>query len=601
MTGKNLGICFFVLFAFCIAATGCSNVGANKRTNPVGSEVNGENTVSTGTSSTSNGVTKGADPSFLPVVNLSASSNRVGANTEVVLKAEAIDPAGAPVALAWDSSGGMITSIMGSSAVWQAPSQSSKAIISCTATDVRGGKGKAEVEIEVIGNSTYKLNILVDRSSLSATPSYDNPQDPYVPVAGARVILKAFNFVGITDKKGNVEFAINQADKVATYSDIEVSYRDWNLSYNAKLVGISGSVVNDSLIFSPGYNNVSIAQGSGDSFDLKRGSLEVSTTEKNSIGILQPLSEVAVNCSVGQAISDRETGIATILSCNSNSETNLNLSKNGYGTVEGCIVPLSQTTATLVSVEMVRNGTFYDNEPSISWIKPYNYKTAVSVMNPFIIGFSQNMEKDSVFDSIDLMVQNKTKSKLIPMSGNEIKDFFNIEWKSGSIVYLYPKKGYEANSRYSILINNWNAKSIEGRFLKSYIGTYYEFETDEDPSPRIVSYTPVNGETGVNRSGPFTISFDRSIAPDSIYENTEFQMIAMDSGLTYNITGSSIRSFFSLVWKNNDTQLQLVPNRTLEPWATYQIRIKKCSFRSASGKAISGLENSWIQFNTGGI
>ena len=29
--------------------------------------------------------------------------------------------------------------------------------------------------------------------------------------------------------------------------------------------------------------------------------------------------------------------------------------------------------------------------------------------------------------------------------------------------------------------------------------------------------------------------------------------------------------------------------------------IKKCSFKSSSGKAISGLENFWTQFTTGGM
>ncbi|MBP5470188.1 MAG: hypothetical protein J6Z11_13190, partial [Candidatus Riflebacteria bacterium] len=373
MTGKTIGIglCFLLCLTSCILFTGCSDVGANKRTNPVGSETDAEATVSTGTSSTDT-TSRPADSSLLPVVNLYSSQNIIGAGNEINLRAEAIDPAGAPVTLTWDANEGILVSVNGSTAVWPAPAYSSRSIVSCTATDVRGGKTTANVEIEVIGNSTYRLNILADRRSLTASVNSDDTENAYVPVAGARVILKALNEVAVSDKNGNIEFDVTQAEKIATYSDIEVSYKEWDINYSAKLISITGNVVKDSLIFAPGYNNISIALAEGDSFDMKKGMLEVATTEKNTIGVLEPLSEVSINCSIGQGVSSRDTGIALIQSSNGGTSTSLNITKTGYSNIENCKVPLSQNYLTLVSAEMKRNGNYLDNEASISWISPYN-------------------------------------------------------------------------------------------------------------------------------------------------------------------------------------------------------------------------------------
>ena len=252
MTGKNISISFVILLSLLsiFTFTGCSNVGANKRTNPVAGETDAETYLSTGTASTDSG-TKTVESSLLPVVNIYASQNIVGAGAEINLRAEAIDPAGAPVTLTWDSNEGILVNVSGSSAVWQAPNYSSSSVVSCTATDVRGGKTTADVEIEVIGNSKYKLNILIDRCSLSASTSAENTENAYVPVAGARVILKAFNDVAVSNTNGDVEFDVTQTEKIATFSDVEVSFKDWNITYNAKLIGISGNTVKDNLIFTP--------------------------------------------------------------------------------------------------------------------------------------------------------------------------------------------------------------------------------------------------------------------------------------------------------------------------------------------------------------
>ncbi len=603
MTGKNIGIWIFtLLLSSTIAITGCSDIGANKRSNPVGAEGDAETVVTAGTASyeTASGTPRNTDPTLLPVVNVYASGNTVGAGTDVNFRAEAIDPAGSPITIEWQSSDGILTSVSGSSAVWQAPAYTSNSVVSCIATNARGGRTTADVNIEVIGNSTYKLNILIDRCCLAASVS-DSTDSDFVPVAGARVILKAFNDVAITDKNGNVEFNVTQANKVATYSDIEVAYKDWDVTYNAKLISISGSVVKDNLIFSPGYEGLSVTQASGESFDMKKGLVEVTTTEKNTIGGLEVLPEVCINCSVSSVLSSRDTGVATIQCSVANNETSISLSKTGYSTIEGCTIPVSQTSTTLVAAEMVRNSNIFDYDASISYIKPYNYKQGVSVMEPFVIGFNQPMETSSVFDNINLMVQNKTTGQIIPMDSNEIKNFFDIKWKGNSSVSLFPKTGYSANSRYSILINNWTARSIDGRYLKPYVGTYYEFSTDADPQPQILSFEPANGTTGVSRSGPFCIYFDRAIDPESLYQDTSLEVINVTSGMNVTLTGSMIRSYFSVVWKDDNTTLQLIPSISLNPFSVYQIRLKKCSFKSASGQAISGLENFWTQFTTGGM
>ena len=602
MTGKKVGISALFLFCFLaiVTFTGCSDVGANKRTNPVASE-DAETTVSTGTASTDN-TSRTSDSSLLPVVNIYASKNITGAGSEINLRAEAIDPAGAPVSLTWDANDGTLISVNGSSAIWQAPSYSTKSTLSCTATDVRGGKTTAEVEIEVIGNSTYKLNILADRRSLNATTSSDNAESAYVPVGGARVVLKALNEVAVSDRNGDVQFDVTQANIIATYSDIEVTYKEWDITYNAKLVSISGSTVKDSLIFAPGYTNVSIALASGESFDMKKGMMEVSTTEKNTIGVTQPLSEVSVNCSSGgHGVSSSETGVVLLSSSNAGSNTNIKLTKTGYSDIENCNIPLNQNYLTLVSAEMTRNGNILDYDATVSWISPYNYKTSVAVMEPFVIGFGQPMETNSVFNSISLMVHNKNTNELISMTGDDITSFFDIVWSGNTSVSLYPKTGYQANTRYSILVNNWTARAVDGRYLKNYVGTYYEFKTDDDPAPKVVSFEPVNGATDVSRNGPFCIYFDRSINPESLFEETEFEVVEVKSGAKITLTGRSIKSFFSVIWRNDNTELQLVPNRTLSPHTSYQIRLKKCSFKSASGKAIAGLENFWTQFTTGGM
>ena len=240
-------------------------------------------------------------------------------------------------------------------------------------------------------------------------------------------------------------------------------------------------------------------------------------------------------------------------------------------------------------------------EATISWIKPYNYQTEVKVNEPFVIGFAQPMETSSAFNNISMMVQNKNTGEMIPITANEINSLFNVKWSGNTIAYLYPQTGYKSNTRYSILINNWSAKTVDGRYLKSYTGTYYEFETDNDPQPQIISFSPKNGDTNVNRSGPFSINFDRPIDPESLYTDTEIQVICLDTNASINLNGGSIRSFFSAFWKDNNQVLELVPKITLDARTRYQVRLKKCNFMSTTGKPVICPDNFWVQFTTGSL
>lgn len=601
MTGKNIGVWLFIVLSIsvCLTVSGCGT--ASKTANPAGANTNPESTVSAGTLSSDEETTSSPSTGFLPVVNVTASSNTVGAGSDVYLRAEAIDPAGAQVSLAWEASDGILTNVNGSSAVWQAPLMSSKSIVSCIATDVRGGKTQADVEIEVIGNSIYKLNIMADRSSLMNSVSSANTNSAYLPVAGARVFVKAFNATGVTDKNGDVEFNVTQTDKIAKTSEVTVNFKNWNITYNANMVAISGSVISDNLVFSPGYESVTIAQGKGDSFDAKRGCMEVTTTEQDTIGSQIPLSEVTIDSMCGQAVTSRDIGVAHLSSPYSYSAAEIKLSKTGYSTIEGYTVPISLDSVTLVNAEMKRNSCLSDMEATISWIKPYNYQTEVKVNEPFVVGFAQPMETSSAFNNISMMVQNKNTGEMIPITANEINSLFNVKWSGNTIAYLYPQTGYKSNTRYSILINNWSAKTVDGRYLKSYTGTYYEFETDNDPQPQIISFSPKNGDTDVNRSGPFSINFDRPIDPESLYTDTEIQVICLDTNASINLNGGSIRSFFSAFWKDNNQVLELVPKITLDARTRYQVRLKKCNFMSTTGKPVICPDNFWVQFTTGSL
>lgn len=576
-----------------ITVAGCTNANSISSLNPAAADPEAELNIgdTTGTRSSET----------VPVVNIYADRNIVGPEAELNLRAEAIDPAGGQIEIAWVASAGHIISTEGSKAVWKAPAQTSTNIITCIATDVRGGQSKANYSVEVVGNSTYRLTLLADRTAVLTSRVAGDPGSPVLPISGARIELTAVGEVAVSDSSGMVEFNIDQAQALATSTLVTIRYLDWEVSYNASLLVGDGLRIIDELTFYPGYNEVSVAIARGDSFMLKRGMIEVTAVE-NSAGALKPVAEVTIDAGPSQAISGSSDGRAIISSSIAgNGETSIRLARNGYQTIEGYSIPVSIDGLTLVNARLSKTGTIPELDAIISWTRPYANQTAFPVSGPFEIGFGQAMEKSSIFNDISLMIQNKSRGGLIALNGNLIEQHFRVNWKSDTVIQLFPKQPLAASTRYSMLISRWNARAADGRMLKTYEGLYGEFTTDADPSPTIVTTSPRNGDTEVGRNGPFTIRFDRSMQPDSLYDDLEIEITSLDSGARMVLDGISLRSNFSVSWKESNTLLELVPYRMLRADGSYLIRLNSCNLVSESGKKVVGFANLWGQFKTGNL
>lgn len=576
-----------------IIVTGCSSVNSIDSLNPAAPDPETELNIGKTTETPS--------VNAVPVVNIYAARNVVGPQGELNLRAEAIDPAGGQVSIAWQASDGNIISTEGSNAVWKAPAQTSTSIITCIATDVRGGQASAEYSVDVVGNSTYRLTINADRTSVLTGRINIDSTSPVVPISGARVELAAIGETAVSDGNGMVEFNIDQAQVLATSTLVIVKYLDWEISYNASLLVGDGLRIIDELSFYPGYNEVSVAVARGDSFLLKRGMIEVTAVE-NSAGAIKPIAEVTIDVGPGQAMSGAGNGRA-ILSSNiaGNGETTIRLTHNGYQTIEGYYVPVSVDGLTLVNARLSKAGTIPELDAVISWTRPYTNQTAFPVSGPFEIGFGQIMEQSSIFNDISLTIQNKTRGGMTAINGSLIERHFRIVWKSATVLQLYPRQPLDASARYSMMISRWNARAVDGRMLKTYEGLYGEFTTDADPTPKIIATSPKNGDTDVGRNGPFSVRFDRSMQPDSLYDDLEIEITSLDSGARMVLSGTSLRSNFSVTWKENNTLLELVPYQMLRADGSYLIRLNKCNLVSESGKKVSGFSHLWGQFKTGSI
>ncbi|MDD3147981.1 MAG: hypothetical protein PHD82_11800, partial [Candidatus Riflebacteria bacterium] len=141
-----------------VALAGCSSSNSISSLNPVAADP--ETSISKGDST----ATQTTSLTLAPVVNIFASKTTVGPLAEIDLRAEAVDPAGGQVDIAWQAESGTLISTSGSNATWKAPSQTSTTKISCIATDVRGESARAELTIEVIGNAVYRIIVNADRT-----------------------------------------------------------------------------------------------------------------------------------------------------------------------------------------------------------------------------------------------------------------------------------------------------------------------------------------------------------------------------------------------------------------------------------------------------
>lgn len=587
---KNLlyvAVCVWAIVSF----AGCTNANSISKLNPAAADP--ESVINLPAEDTTRAT------ELKPVVNIFAAKDVVGPGAEILLRAEAIDPAGGAVSVAWDTTAGIIINTDGSSAVFKAPEQTSKAVVSCVATDVRGGRTTATVEIEVIGNSTYRLNITADRTAIVSGKASGDTSSPFVPVGGARVEMQGLGEIGITSSDGMVEFNIDQTRQVATWSNVIVKYLDWEITYTALLSVPDGMRIVDNLTFYPGYDRISMAVARGDSFQLKRGMIEVAAVE-NAAGDMRPVAEVSVGAGAAASVNADLSGRAIISAMSSgNSETSIRLARTGYYTLEGYSVPVAIDGLTLVRANMERVGGISALEAVMSWTRPFNGQTVFPVTGPFEIGFGQPMEKNSVFNNIRLNVQNRRTGQLSAFTGIELARDFRIEWKNDTVMQLYPVVPLDADTRYSIIVSEWVARAADGRMLKSYNGLYYEFTTDVDPAPKVLSTSPRNGETGVGRNGPFAIRFDRPIKPDSLSDNLEIQITSLDSGASMTVTGTTLKSYFSVTWRDSNTLVELVPYMMLRPDSSYLIRFNSGNLVSESGRKVQGFEKLWGQFTTG--
>lgn len=584
-----------VWLTFSIA--GCTQTGAASATNPVGASTDPESTLNIG--GTTN--TSGKSANKAPVINLSLQKSSVGTGAELNLSAEALDPDGDKITFDWSSSEGVFVKNAGSSVVWKAPDMPTIASISCRVSDNSGAETTAYATIEVIGNSIYRLVVTADRAALVAGSIAKNDEQFYVPVPGARVELVDSGDVGVTDTNGAVEFNIDQTSGVATTTVVNVKCYDWDISYNATLKPAVGSKVMDSVNFYPGFDGITVAIAKGDSFAIKRGAVEVSTIE-NSYGEIKPIPEVTVDIGSSQGMSDLKLGVALVPSPTvSNGKINLRLVKTGYKTIDGYKIPVTPDGVTLVKAQIEKSNSTPTSTAILSWTKPYKSQKAFPVNGPFELGFGQPMEKETIFDDVSIMIQNKETGSVIALDGQGIKNNFRVEWAGNNVLRLYPLRPLKPLTKYSLIISRWTARAADGRIVKNYNGMYGEFYTDADPAPSIISTTPVNGDVSVGRSGPFVANFDRPMDTDTLLQDLSIEITNLKSGSKVLLDGYSIKSYFSITWKNQNTTLELVPYRMLQPNNSYLIKVLSCNLKSETGKAVSGISNLWGQFETGDL
>lgn len=590
-TRNRKRLIFALLLIFAVAISGCTDSNSIKSLNPTGADP--ESSINLPDRS----LPDEEQAKFEPMINIIVDRNIVGPEAELDLRAEALDPAGGILELDWDADKGTIITNNGSRITWQAPANATTATISCTATDQNGKSKAASAQIEVLGSGIFRLTITAERSSILTGRIDADSLSPVVPVTGAKVELVKIGATSITNQAGAVEFAIDQTVTVATSTTVIVKYSDWEISYHASLQSQSGQII-DSLNFYPGYEDVTVAIGKGDSFSLKRGMVEVSAFEANA-GQIKSVSEVSVN--VGSYEGRIDDSYRAVLPGTGASETNLRLTRGGYQSIDGYAIPSTTDGITLIRARLSREGTVTQSEPIITSTRPFNRQQGFPVIGPFEIGFGQLMDISSIFDDISLNLSNKTTGSMITISGPAIEQYFDIEWSGTTKLKLHPKKPLQPESRYSLSISRWVARSADGRMLKSYSGMYGEFVTATDASPSIIGTTPHNGASDVGRSGPFSLRFDRSMDTRSLYQGLELEITSLDSGARVTISGKDLASHFAITWKDNNTLLEMVPYRMLRAQTSYLIRLNRCALKSESGKIAQDFKNLWGQFKTGDL
>jgi hypothetical protein len=596
-----------LITAFILILSGCTTTNSVLDSNPLGAGTDTSTTTGTtitttqytpGTTGTGSGTTtltsNGTNQS--PVVTLKVSNTAVGLNSEVQITAEALDPEGEQVTFAWTASGGTFISQNSNKATWKSPSVSGAAEITCSAMDKKGAKGTAKASISVIGGRTYALSLSLSRMTMEANDLKYEGIDEWIPLANAKVTFQDLKTEEVSNSSGRIELDLDAKAKTATGSLVIVSYRDWEVRYMAQFQS-SGIAQIDQVKFYPGYDGISVAIGKGDSFMAKRGGVEVQTYQMTN-GTKTVLKEVSVEVGTAQKLSrDGEVFMSII----EDSDTTMNISKIGYKAMEGLKIPVEIDGVTLIGAQMSPVGSSVNPSATISYTKPYNGQTGVSVRGPFEIGFSQAMERDGIFNDFEMAIQDSTNKTSTIIQGYAMRNYFAIEWLSNTILRLSPLVSLAPSRKYSLHVTRWNARAVDGRLLKNYASTFGSFVTALDQAPRVLATVPRNGDTGISRFGPFTLTFDQAMNPDSLTSGIQLEIKDMQTGTRAILEGAGLASEFSISWNRTNTEVQLVPRRTLKARNSYTVRLITSNLRSQTGKSLTALDGLWGQFTTGDL
>ncbi len=605
------GLFSAILAVIILILSGCTGTNSVlNSTNPTGT---GENTANPGgsggysdpwASGTTGGISSGTPSSGsglpgnkTPVITIKASQASVGFNSEVTITADAIDPDGDLLFYKWTASGGTFINQNTNKATWKAPEKPGSAEISCVAEDRKGGNGTAKTLIDVVGGRKYSVDIFLSRTSLLTDPTMASSQNgEWLPVPNAKVTFRNLNKELITSSVGRAELNLDDKTQTASGSEVIILYQGIEIKYNAVFMQSGVSQV-DAIYMHPYLDGISVAVGKGDSFAIKRGGVEVKAVEKIN-GVEKALSEVAVEIGTTQQLAKDGNVFFSLVE---NDQTDMKISKTGYSPLEGLRIPVAMDGVTIVNARMNRNGVVSLSDAVISWTKPYNGQKAVSVMGPFEIGFAQPMETESIFNDLEMTIQETNGKSAVVVRGRDILKKFDVEWPAPYILQLIPKMPMKQLLKYSVHVTRWNARARDGRILKNYANMFGNFTTDSDQPPRVISTTPRNGDSNVSLAGPFLIKFDQSMNTESLYENLSLEITDLKIGLKMVLDGWMFQNYFSVTWTERNSVLSMVPKKMLNPRNSYNVRLLKTNLKSVSGKEVENLAGLWGMFTTGSI
>jgi hypothetical protein len=412
--------------------------------------------------------------SLVPIVNLSVQASRMHIGDELSLVANAVDPSGGALEYEWSASAGVFVSAGEGHALWQAPAYSTVVQLSCKVTGLRGRVGSATMEVEVFGRTNLTVRLLGSTSSLFVS-SNGAVIGGYAPLSGARVSIEGTDIYELSDTNGVANLSLSP-EVMGVQGVVRVTYKNWDLAYDTLFPLRDGDHRADELYFAPGYDGVTVARGDGDSFISTYGMVEVRPVESQT-ETLKSVQGVTVSVGASTISTAATVGRVAVSASRFGKETALRISKTGYLPLENLMVPLDSSQTTLVQAKLLKNGYTSRVLPFISYIKPYAGQEGVALSEPIEIGFGQPMNKQSIFDSFELVIFNKNTNDIMGISGADMARYFYIEWKDSYTLALTLRSGFEPGTSYAININRWQAYTADGRALRDYVGLAREFTT----------------------------------------------------------------------------------------------------------------------------